>query len=323
MGITASNRRRGSSRLSAGIIDELNGLKDGLGSRLAGEINQHLANLSTRVDAQAGHKGTVVMAPQKRRDASGRQRHSLKPMGRIGEVSDGLENLDAVNLQQLRSLFTCENFGGRPGGFLDFLDECGEQALTAGTTITGSGILPWFFGYSFHQPSAADVAIRDLYSAGQAIIWSMLVTESTTFNMGTYGIGSYLTLDPLGEINFGIYDKNLNLVAQAGGQGIFGKIAGFYSVDLGDTITLEPDEYYFAHVANSCNRQWSIDYSVGIINAMDANNRIDAAGSTSARHSIAYDIGSGPLGSTTLPDQLTNKISETFFTPPLVFFETV
>jgi len=66
-----ANLRRGIGQVSSAIAEELNaagkdiGMPD-IGTRLVSEINRHLAALNSRVEARAGHHGTVTIATQKK-----------------------------------------------------------------------------------------------------------------------------------------------------------------------------------------------------------------------------------------------------------------
>jgi len=104
-----ANTRRGIGRIGGAIVDDLNTLGEsagnpGLGTRLVREINQHLAVLNTRIEAQAGHHGTVTIAKQPKASSS----HSAGPAldlqgGRgIGFSSQPTQDSEPITLEYWR-----------------------------------------------------------------------------------------------------------------------------------------------------------------------------------------------------------------------------
>lgn len=213
---SAQNLRRGVGRIGGSIIDDLNALgeaagKPGIGTRLAREINQKILKISARQDAQAGFRGSMAVAKQGRKSASGPADPAiLLADDRISGLGPGIQNKDAVNLEQLRALFTCDHFGGHVSGFPGWFEDCVGQEK-AGTPGITSGIVHAMWGYTYEIPNFTDTVDNDpgLLESGEAFYWEFIVPVATqvdqvTFTTapGTVFSGSLL------PISFALYDMN-------------------------------------------------------------------------------------------------------------------
>jgi len=126
------NLRRGNiGHIGGGIVDELNELKPGLGTKLVREINHRLTVITTQLDAQAGHKGTVTIAKQTGNDDLGKPKPGiLLEDDRVTGVAFPKAGSDAVNLDYFRSFLTCDFF-------LQMVEDCLELP-----EATVSGAIP-------------------------------------------------------------------------------------------------------------------------------------------------------------------------------------
>lgn len=103
--------------LDGGHVAALNKLSDGLGFTLV----RIFAALGNTQEAQSGHKGSVGVAKQTKKDNRGLLKPGLKLNdGRIAEVGDPEDDQDAVNLRTLRSALNCEQLA-------KLLEECADD----------------------------------------------------------------------------------------------------------------------------------------------------------------------------------------------------
>lgn len=122
----SANLRRGIGMLTGSLIDELNELKPGLGTRLAQEVNQRIVLINNHLDAQAGHRGPVKIAKQKGAKAVAMQLQD----DRVSGVAWAKDDADAVPYSQFRSQFTCD-------WFIQMAEDCLD--LKEETTIISGG----------------------------------------------------------------------------------------------------------------------------------------------------------------------------------------
>lgn len=109
---TKTPRRGAVSSISGSIVDDLNKLKPGLGTRLVREINQRIATINVQLDTQAGHRGTVTVAKQTRvSSTAGSSPPGIALQGdRVAGVAWAQQGDEAVPLDQFRSFLTCDFF---------------------------------------------------------------------------------------------------------------------------------------------------------------------------------------------------------------------
>lgn len=201
----APNTRRGRiGPLSGSLVDELNEVKDGLGTRLVGELNHRFGVTSKALDATAGHMGTVEIVPQRGNKAG------LSVNGRIGKVARGISNDDAVNVQQMRELMNCRHFAGYPGGFVDFLRDCaGLEDMAAGAA---TGIIHAMWGYTYEIPNFTDTddegdpGLCDS-PGGFGAWWEFIVPATTIIDQVTW-YQHDATISPEPALAFALYDMN-------------------------------------------------------------------------------------------------------------------
>ena len=110
--MSKQNQRRGNvGPIGGQLVDDLNKLKDGLGTRLLREVNHRFSVLNTQLDTQAGYRGTVMVAKQSGVDSSGKPTPGIQlAKDRVAGVAWATDNSDAVPLDQFRSFLTCDFF---------------------------------------------------------------------------------------------------------------------------------------------------------------------------------------------------------------------
>lgn len=122
------NLKRGITLIGGNIVNELNELKPGLGNKLVGEINQKLQIISNRLEANAGHRGTVGIAKQTSKDSDGKLQPGIRLQGdRVTGVADPVDGTDAITLDYFRSRLNCALIE-------KLVDECVE--LPEGITLS-------------------------------------------------------------------------------------------------------------------------------------------------------------------------------------------
>lgn len=110
--MSKQNQRRSTvGPIGGQLVEDLNTLKDGLGTRLVREINHRIAVINTQLDTQAGHRGTVTVAKQTSVDTAGTPPPGIQlAKDRVSGVAWATDNSDAVPLEQFRSFLTCDFF---------------------------------------------------------------------------------------------------------------------------------------------------------------------------------------------------------------------
>ena len=128
--MSKQNQRRSSiGPISGSLVDDLNALKDGLGTRLVREINHRISVINTQLDVQAGHRGTVMVAKQTTVDSSGKSVPGIQlERDRVSGVAWAIDGSDAVPLEQFRSFLTCDFF-------LQMVEDCIDLPEATSTAI--------------------------------------------------------------------------------------------------------------------------------------------------------------------------------------------
>jgi hypothetical protein len=257
------NLRRGVGRISGGIVEKLNaiGVASGLpghenvGTELVREINQHLAKISVRQDAQAGFGGPVAIAPQGRQSASGPAPPGLIVGGnRISKTAPAIHDTDVPNLLQVKSLFTCENFGGHVSGFAGWMEDCIDDRTGPTKLAVTSGIVHAMWGYSYEIPGSSDTFSGDpgFIEDDRAGYWQFIIPVTTIVDRLTCwrvaGTGT------VGNVSFGLYDMNqsVNVFPAVARTAIFDLSEleeGMNVIDLDSRVTIPPGLYALAYAA--------------------------------------------------------------------------
>jgi len=99
--------------IGGAVMNDLNELKPGLGSRLVNELNVRLSTIGSRLAAQAGTKGSVGIAKQT--SGTGLDLNNTRLTG----VATPTQGSDLINLTYFRSFEDCDTFAQR---FFDCLD---------------------------------------------------------------------------------------------------------------------------------------------------------------------------------------------------------
>lgn len=293
----AQNLRTGIPLIGGSLIDDLNKLGQAadmpdLGTRLATELNRRFTKVNTRQDAQAGLRGSVVIAPQKRRASRGQPPPGMLARGnRIGEVGAALNDDETPNWGQVKSLFTCKRFGGHVSGFEGWFEDCVDlrEEMAAMAIDEGEGVIPWFFGWTFDPPNASDVIIADPITNGTIELYSTLVPEGTsTLVQVNYGLTTFAPIfNALGDgspagMNIGLYNADLELVTETGLIPVLDtgtdQLTGFFATPLLTEVELAAGEYFQAFATNCCMRMYTIADSAPVTSTMEADASI--AGST-------------------------------------------
>lgn len=338
----SKNLRSGIPLLGGSLIDDLNAMgeaagKPGMGTRLATELNRRFITINTRQDAQAGLRGSVAIAPQKRRASRGAPAPGLLlRQNRIGEVDDAINDDEVPNWGQVRGLFTCEHFGGHVSGFPGWVEECVEGEKAA----AGEGIMPYFFGWTVHIPPEADTLVIDPF-AGETVIrlWSFVLPEPAIVDRVSYymQIFTFTSIPP--TINIGLYDVNLNLIFETGGIDVSDPANpavvedGAFTFELDQSYDLASGEYFLAFASGVCMRMIGIatsPFSLALLNHAEVQDEgLTTPGPYGLRF-FEFDVGT----STTKPyDELPSVIDATTGTfvnmyelhedVPMILFEGV
>lgn len=332
---TPRNLRRGVGRISGGIVDKLNALgrasglegHENIGSELAREINQHLAKISVRQDAQAGFGGPVAIAKQTRQSASGPPSPGLMLSGnRIGETAPALAGTDVPNYDQVKTLFTCDGFGGHPSGFAGWFEDCVDQRKKAETAAAVTGIMPYFFGWTVHAPNATDSIFTDGNTGGQCELWSFVLPDPAEVQALSFFIGYQPVIPGHGPvtINYGLFDADYNLVFQSGTQTFTPGTTAYtfrpHRVKLDQVYELPAGEYFEAWAQFDCFTIFSIAWNTYLFELMQNVDPI--SGDALHPHRLVkadaqrYDLG--------FPDSLADVVigQGTALDVPIVFYDS-
>jgi hypothetical protein len=268
----AQNLRRGVGLIGGEVINRLNKLDDGLGTLLLREVNQRIAVLSGRIEAQAGHKGSVHIAPQGR-DVSGKSKPAIVLGGqRAAGMDDPIDNEDGVNLRYFRRFLNCDWFEKM---FDECIDDDGMRRAAA-----AEGNLPWFWGWTVQHPHETDTLMA-IFSAtvessgagldagqGYFYVTPFPLQESAGFTNVAFWIDTTYTpattFPGVHDMNVGLYNTDRELVWELGpyevfsSDGVYGPGAGRVAVDTTAT-SLESGEYYLAIFLPSCLRLLCVD----------------------------------------------------------------
>lgn len=204
-----TNLGQGIPRVGGELVDRLNKLDEGLGTALAYELNHRFSLADVRSRAAAGHAGTVVIAEQPR-DSVGNKAAAIDVSGGNVAGSGWATQGDHLTpLSQVRSLFTCDRFGGHPSGFPGWFEECVQAERQAATPFTPiPGLVHAFWGYSFHIPNSTDTISADagFNESGHGAYYQMIIPAPCTVDRISFwrdpGSGTP------GFISFGLYDMN-------------------------------------------------------------------------------------------------------------------
>src|SRR5690349_19894640 len=100
----AANLRRGTGFLSGEVIADLNKVSPGFGDNLGRQFNAFLMSASRRLDAHAGHSGSVGVAKQTKTDARGVVKPALLLDGDRagGNAAPPVDNGDLITLDFFR-----------------------------------------------------------------------------------------------------------------------------------------------------------------------------------------------------------------------------
>lgn len=255
--------------MGGSLIDDLNkigeaaGLASPLGTRLATELNRRMTKINTRADAQAGLKGSVVVAPQKRIQGQGAPAPGLMlSQNRIGDVGQAINDDETPTWGQVRSLFTCERFGGHVSGFPGWFEDCVEQEKEAAAVAT-TGIVHAMWGYTYEIPSGSDTNANDdpgvleLFG-GIGAYWQYIVPVTTEVDRLTWWNNELINYGPPDAINWALYEMNtsdtaFSRVAETGIHTLSSYPLGTNSDMLDSRITIDPGLYAIA-LAMPCHK---------------------------------------------------------------------
>ena len=259
------NLRRGIGLIGGDVVDRLNKIDPGLGSLLVRSVNQKIAVLSSRIDAAAGHKGSVHIAPQGK-DVTGKTNPAIV-LGsqRAGGMADPIDNEDGVNLRYFRRFLNCD-------WFEKMFDECIEDD----SVRASAGIMPYFFGWTVHIPPEADTLVIDPFTGSNMTLWSFVLPASATVaRVSFYLVEVASTFSPGQEMNIGLYDADFNLVLETGAFVVRSDTDptvtkdGAYTIELDQEYDLEAGEYFLAFSSAACIRMVGISTTVWSITLLD------------------------------------------------------
>lgn len=254
-----TNLGQGIPRVGGELVDRLNKLDEGLGTALAYELNHRFSLADVRSRAAAGHAGTVVIAEQPR-DSAGNKAAAIDVSGGNVAGSGWATQGDHLTpLSQVRSLFTCDHFGGHPSGFPGWFEECVQAERRAAATPFEPipGLVHAMWGYTYEIPNFSDTFFSDpgLGEIGWGTYWEYIIPVSTTVDQVTWWLedGGFTNG---GQIHFGLYDLNQSaesfpLVCQTVPTGQIESFPfGANTIALTERVTIEPGRYALAYLAN-------------------------------------------------------------------------
>lgn len=132
---------KGIGRIGSLLVDDLNSLKDGLGTKFAHEMNSRFDRVSARLQSQTGRAGPISIAKQK--DSGGTGLHLNDQ--RLAGVAVPKADSDLINLKTLRRFKSCD-------WFLQMAEDCLELPETR-----IQAILPGSAAWVFSNVQAAEV----------------------------------------------------------------------------------------------------------------------------------------------------------------------
>jgi hypothetical protein len=257
-----TNRNRGFSGLSGDEIKVLNELKDGLGTK----IHSLTTGLSNRIDGASGHKGTVSMKPQTRRDVRGIVQPTMDfNQGRLANLPLPEEGGDPVTLEYWRK------HEKDCAWFEKMADDCLDLRQTAdGSDIAPTGVIQAFWAYTIHMPEMDNSYVahhrnyHDIPSGDDPFmrIWQFTLPETAVVNFVRY-YREDIVFDGPGATSImalGLYDYNRDLYwQQQHDMNYSGALEGVNEMVLDEELTIDAGTYFLAWYNPACSELYSTD----------------------------------------------------------------
>lgn len=250
-----TNLGQGIPRVGGELVDRLNKLDEGLGTALAYELNHRFSIADSRTRAAAGHAGTVVLAEQQRDSAGNRPASMDVSGGNIAGSAWATQSDELPPLGQVRSLFTCDKFGGHPSGFPGWFEECVEQEQPVAIP---SGIVHAMWGVTYEIPSNADLSADDPGESefGLGNYYQYIIPSTTIVDQVTWWKSGVAPVD--GNIAFGLYsldvaEASFPVVCKTAATDLTGLGAGAHTIPLTESAIIAPGLYALAYIAPCFN----------------------------------------------------------------------
>jgi hypothetical protein len=322
--VVGKNQSTGIDNLTGDDIKHLNESRPGLGTKLHRLFNQ----INSKVEAQAGHFGTVTLKPQTKRDARGITKPTMHLNdGRLTGVATPVEGSDAINLDYFRRHIDCN-------WFEQMAEDCLEAEQAAGTTTITGGVIPYFWAYSINNPDANESTIAhhfnyyDFLTGANAYfrVWSFVLTESAEANFVTFYFGDVILDGPAPGTNtmvVGLYDENRELFWSANID-LTSVDEGVNFIELDEQLEIPSGQYYLAWFNPACTEFYSTDIALPAIDIMNRNlHRFDGGDPQYGIEMTGVDYPLGSAFTPVLPDTIpdTPIHTEVNWDPlPLFFF---
>jgi hypothetical protein len=227
------NRRRSYLELTPDQQQLLNGLAPGSGD----ELNDRFKRIAEQLEAACGLRGDINLASDLHMEEN-----------LVREVSDPVEDTDAVNLRTLKKLLRCENL-------VNILEECWEYSELLDDVVEST-------------PGAALSGSFDFIVAGRLYVPSTLTTGTSHGTANTVVVFLWVLPFDFTVTKFvientnavaskffagGIYNSLGQLVLDSGPQST--AVASRKTITPSSPVKLAAGNYYLAHTSNDTTAQ--------------------------------------------------------------------